>query len=67
MATGSSGVAWMQFRKDGGATWYAWEAFDATRQVTLPPAGPGTKSVAVCYKDSLGNVSQSHQESILVQ
>lgn len=39
-------VAQMQFSKDGGASWYPWEAYATTRDVTLVPAGDGIKSVS---------------------
>lgn len=66
-ATDANGIAEMQFSKDGGATWFAFEPYATTRNVTLTPAGPGVKTVSVRFKDVAGNVSQSYQASITLQ
>jgi len=66
-ATDAAGVTQMQFSKDGGVHWFAFESFAATRNVTLSPAGPGVKTIAVRYKDAAGNLSASVQGSITLQ
>jgi FtsP/CotA-like multicopper oxidase with cupredoxin domain len=63
-ATGA--VVSMQFSKDGGATWSVLEPYATTRAVTLAPAGPGLKTIAVRYLDATGNLSLSYQASITV-
>jgi manganese oxidase len=66
-ATDASGVAKMQFSKDGGVTWFPLEPYATTRNVTLTPPGPGTKTVAVRFTDTAGNLSAAYQASILMQ
>jgi len=61
-ASDLSGVSSMQFSKDG-VHYYAWEPFATTRTVTLP-AGDGTKSIYVRFRDSVGNVSAPFSDSI---
>jgi FtsP/CotA-like multicopper oxidase with cupredoxin domain len=64
-AVSSSGtVTQMQFSKDGGLTWSAFETFVTTRVVFLAPAGDGVKTVAVRYRDSAGNVSAAFSAAI---
>jgi hypothetical protein len=58
-------VVQMQFSKDGGATYTAFEPFAVTRTVTLPP-GNGTKTITVRFKDSVGNVSAPVSDSIIL-
>jgi len=62
--SGAGTVTQMQFSKDGGVTWYGWEAYSTTRNVTLSPSGIGTKTVSVRYKDSLGGISSVFTDSI---
>ncbi|GFO60312.1 laccase [Geomonas silvestris] len=63
-ASDANGVGMMQFSKDGGVTWTAWETYATSRSVTLSPAGPGIKTMAVRFKDNAGNVSGMYQTSI---
>lgn len=63
----SGPVVQMQLSKDGGATWYPWEPYDASRDVTLAPAGDGLKSVSVRYMDQLGYISDVYSAYITVQ
>jgi len=66
-ASDASGVAQMQFSKDGGLNWYQLEPFATTRNLTLAPPGPGVKTIDVRFKDQVGNLSESFQASITVQ
>jgi hypothetical protein len=60
--TALSGVTQMQFSKNGGATYFPWEPFAATRTVTLPIIGVNT--LFVRFKDAAGNVSAPVSDSI---
>ena len=52
---GGTTVSQMQLSWDG-ATFTAWEAFAATRNLAIP-AGDGAKTLSVRFQDSLGNSS----------
>lgn len=66
-ASSSAGsVTQMQLSKDGGTTWFVYEAFVTTRAISLSPAGPGVKTVSVRFKDSAGNVSAVYTASIVL-
>jgi cytochrome c peroxidase len=67
-AADPSGVAQMQFTKDGGLTWSALEPFSSTRKLNTPlqPAGDGIKTVGVRFLDGLGNLSVMYASSILL-
>ena len=65
-ASDANGVSQMQFSKDGGATWFAWETYAASRNVTLT-AGAGSKTIDVRFKDLAGNISAGVQASITLQ
>jgi FtsP/CotA-like multicopper oxidase with cupredoxin domain len=54
----------MRFSWDG-VTYYAWEAYATTRNVTLP-AGDGTKTIYVQFRDAAGNVSTPYSDSIVL-
>jgi len=54
----------MQLSWDG-VTYYAWEAYNTSRAVTLP-AGDGTKTLYVKFRDSYGNVSPVYQDSLIL-
>ncbi|HBG04217.1 MAG: hypothetical protein A2075_03245 [Geobacteraceae bacterium GWC2_58_44] len=56
-------VTQMQFSKDGGVNYFAFEQFATTRTVTLLP-GEGLKSVTVRFRDSAGNISLPISDSI---
>jgi diphthamide biosynthesis methyltransferase len=59
-----SGVDEMRF-SDDGSTWSAWEPYATSKPWTLP-AGDGSKTVYVQYRDLLGNISVSYSNSILL-
>ena len=61
-ASGAGEVTQMQFSKDG-VNFFPFEPFASTRVVTLTP-GDGLKTMAVRYKDELGNVSLPVSASI---
>lgn len=63
-ASDLNGVPKMQFSKDG-TTWYSWEPFSATRSATLSST-PGVKSIYVRFRDSLGNLSPTYSDTILL-
>ena len=58
----ASAVTNMQFSWNG-TSWYGWEPYASTRNVTLP-AGAGVKTIYVRFRDALGNVSASFSDSI---
>jgi len=60
----NSNITNMQFSKNGGVTWFPWESYATTRNVTLAPAGDGVKSVAVRYQDQQGRVSAAYTATI---
>ncbi|EFM10886.1 S-layer domain protein [Paenibacillus curdlanolyticus YK9] len=51
-----------QFSSDG-TTWSGWEAYGASKSLTLP-AGDGSKTVSVQFRDAVGNVSAVVTDSI---
>lgn len=61
-ATDANGVGSMQFSHDN-VTWYSWEPFAETRQVTLS-GGAGEKTLLVKFKDAAGNVSEAYSATI---
>jgi hypothetical protein len=63
-AADANGVVSMQFSHDN-ATWYSWEPFAETRQVTLS-GGPGEKTLFVKFKDAAGNISGAYSATITV-
>jgi carbonic anhydrase len=56
----------MQFSKDGGVTWFPWEAYNTTRTVSMIgfPAGDGLKTISIRFKDINDNVSVVYNASI---
>jgi len=60
-ADDANGVTQMQFSKNGGASYFAFEPFATSRTVTLA-VGPNTLTVR--FKDSAGNVSDPVSASI---
>jgi hypothetical protein len=50
-----SGVAQMRFSVDNKATWTDWEAFQTTRNLTLPDL-EGTKEIFMQLRDGAGNI-----------
>ncbi|MGE3912476.1 MAG: Kelch repeat-containing protein [Chloroflexota bacterium] len=63
--SGGSGVSQMAFSNDAGASWSAWEAFQATKSWTLS-AGDGQKTVQARVLDGAGNVSGTVSASIVL-
>ena len=61
---GGTGVTNMRF-SDNGSTWTAWQTVAASVPHALP-TGDGTKTVRVQFRDSLGNVSTTFSDSILM-
>ncbi len=59
-----SGVTNMRF-SDNGSTWTAWQAAAATATHTLS-APDGTKTVRAQFRDAIGNVSATFNDSILL-
>jgi hypothetical protein len=53
--TDARGPLEMRFSLDGEATWSSWEPYEPSTALTLP-AGLGTKTVSVQYRDAAGNV-----------
>ncbi|HNX68286.1 MAG TPA: interleukin-like EMT inducer domain-containing protein [Candidatus Omnitrophota bacterium] len=62
-ADSGSGVDAMRFSMDGGTTWTEWEAFAATRAVTLP-SRLGTNEVSYQVRDQLGNTA-TYKDTII--
>jgi len=60
----SGTVTQMQFSQNGGNSWTAYEAFSATKALTLASSSNGLKTVSVRFKDSAGNVSSSFSATI---
>jgi len=58
-----SGVAEVRISDDGGSSWSAWQAYAASVDHTLP-AGDGTKTVTVQFRDAVGNLSATRSDSI---
>ncbi|OQA17303.1 MAG: hypothetical protein BWY63_02449 [Chloroflexi bacterium ADurb.Bin360] len=58
-------VAVAQMRLDFSGVWQAWETFTASKSITLP-AGDGTKTVRVQYRDAAGNTSATYAKSIIL-
>lgn len=66
VADGSPAAAWQaRYSVDGGSSWAAWEAYTATKNLTLP-AGDGQKIVVAEFKDAGGNVT-SASDAILYE
>ncbi len=61
-----SGVTQMRISKDGGVTWFAWENYATTRNVTLL-TGLGVRTITLQFRDALGNQSGNYSDSITVQ
>jgi hypothetical protein len=59
-----STVTQMQLSKDGGATYSALESYVPTR--VLLPLPDGLQTIAVRFKDALGNLSQPYTASITI-
>jgi hypothetical protein len=59
-----STVTQMQLSKDGGATYSALESYVPTR--VLLPMPDGLQTIAVRFKDALGNLSQPYTASITI-
>jgi len=59
---GGSGVAQMRLSNDN-VSWSAWETYTTSKAWTLP-AGVGTKTVYVQYRDHAGNTSTSTWDTI---
>ncbi|TLM64755.1 MAG: hypothetical protein FDZ69_11410, partial [Deltaproteobacteria bacterium] len=55
----ATGAAQMQVSVDGGTTWGAWEPYAIAKTVTLP-AGDGTKTVAVRFRDAAANIATAN-------
>ncbi|OGU12981.1 MAG: hypothetical protein A2075_08830 [Geobacteraceae bacterium GWC2_58_44] len=62
-SSAAGAVTQMQFSKDGGVNYFAFEPFATTRTVTLLP-GDGLKSMTVRFRDSAGNLSLPISDSI---
>lgn len=60
----TSGVAQMRF-SNNNVTWSDWEAYATSKSWTLT-TGDGTKTVYVQYKDKAGLISQSYQDTIIL-
>jgi FtsP/CotA-like multicopper oxidase with cupredoxin domain len=63
-ATSPAGITQMRFSKNGGATWTVWEPYATTRNVSLAPAGVGTKTMSVRFRDAQGNVTPVYTDTI---
>ena len=63
--TDAVGVTRMRFSMDGGTTWTAWEAYAATKNLTLP-SGDGLKTVRAQVDDAAGNVGSASDTIQLV-
>lgn len=59
-----AGVADMRF-SDDGSTWTSWEPYGITKAWSLP-AGDGSKTVFVQYRDALGQTSGNYSDSIVL-
>jgi hypothetical protein len=59
-----TGVYQMRFSSDGSA-WSAWEAYGTSKSWTLP-AGDGTKTVYVQFKNNAEMVSASYTDTIIL-
>ena len=59
----TSTVTNMRFSWDN-VTWYGWEAYATTRNVTIPSATPGTYTIYIQFRDAAGNVSTAFSDSI---
>jgi hypothetical protein len=63
MTPAYSGAVQMSFSNNAGLTWSAWESFSASGTWALP-AGDGTKTVFVRFKNSAGAISPSFSDTI---
>lgn len=60
----TSGVAQMRFSNDG-TEWSNWETYSISKEWTISVAD-GTKTVYVQFKDNAGLVSESYQDTIIL-
>ena len=49
-----------------GVVWNAWEVYAMTRNATIPVGADGTKTLYIQFRDSLGNVSTTYSDSIVL-
>jgi hypothetical protein len=61
---GTSGVDDMRF-SNNGTSWSAWEAYAGSKAWALP-AGDGSKTVYVQYRDQAGHVSSAYSDNIVL-
>jgi len=47
------------------ATWLGWEAYAATRNISMPSGSYGTNTVYVQFRDAAGNISATYSDSII--
>ncbi len=56
-----SGISQMNIYNNG---WLDWEPYSSVKQITLPIASHGSKTVYVRYKDNAGNTSSLYSDTI---
>lgn len=63
-ATDLHGPIDMQLSTNGGTTWGSWEAFTASKLVTIPET-EGVRTISVRYRDAAGNISTTYSDTVI--